>query len=440
MFRAVASTAATNLLVQVLGVVSGILLARMLGPHGRGELAIVLLWPAIIGAVCLFGTESEISRRGSVDSTPDRRLSTAAVWIALIYGSTAVAAGVLMLPWLLPGDKRYLVGLATIAMMVVPATMLNTLLYMLELGRAQYDLYSKTRLGFAVLYIGLLLGIYFFIQPTVSVVIGAYVAATVLWAGVTLIVAHWGREQASPRVTIAESATVMTTALPFAGSTIIQIAFNQLPQILLVALTDTRAVGLYAVALAVSSAHGSFGNAMAKVSFANTARAAAGGSMGWFAGQYRFLIIIYLLISLLMMALGPPLVPLIFGEGFRESAALLFWLIPATTLAALTQVLDHALRGTSVVSVGIRARVTSGAVLVVLALILAPRFGVDGIVVAVLAANCLEFAIVVLLTTGKLGVSCSELLWMRRTDFELLLENTKAAAAQGWKRRSGKRD
>jgi O-antigen/teichoic acid export membrane protein len=440
MFRAVASTAATNMLVQVLGVVSGILLARMLGPHGRGELAIVLLWPGIIGAVCLFGTESEISRRGSIDPTRDRRLSTAAVWIAFIYGSAAVAVGMLLLPWLLPGDKRYLLGLAMVAMLVVPATMLNTLLYMLELGRAQYDLYGRTRLGFALLYIALLLGIYFFTQPTVSFVIGAHIGATVLWTGAVLFMAHWRSEKSFPGgATFADSAAILTAALPFAGSTMIQIACNQLPQILLVALTDTRAVGLYAVALAVSSAHAGFGNAMAKVSFASTARVAAGGSMGWFAGQYRSVVIIYLLISLLMMALGPPLVPLVFGEGFRDSAAFLFWLIPATTLAALSQVLDHALRGRGVVSVGIRARVVSGAVLVLLAMILAPRYGVYGILIALLAANFIEFAIVVVLGTSRLGVSCGELLRLRRTDLEMLLQN---AAVQGLKRarRPGKRD
>src|SRR4051794_10435156 len=37
--------------VQALNVVTGTLIARTLGPHGRGELTTVLLWPFAIAAV-----------------------------------------------------------------------------------------------------------------------------------------------------------------------------------------------------------------------------------------------------------------------------------------------------------------------------------------------------------------------------------------------------
>lgn len=48
-------TMATNLIIAALGIVMGILSARLLGPQGRGELATIQLWPTFIAAFGMLG-------------------------------------------------------------------------------------------------------------------------------------------------------------------------------------------------------------------------------------------------------------------------------------------------------------------------------------------------------------------------------------------------
>jgi O-antigen/teichoic acid export membrane protein len=422
MRRAVASATATNLAVQALGAASGIILARMLGAHGRGELTAIVLWPSIIGAVCLLGADSEMSRRGAMASESKRRLVELALLDSVVLGAAGVLAGLWLLPRLLPHDKAYLVSLSTVALIVIPASMLNVLLFSLELGRGRYREYNVTRIAFSPVYVVLLLGILLFLHPAVELALGAYLTAAFLSAAFTLVVVGWGVRAEKREGSRLSMRALIDSALPYAGSSAIQIGSNQLPQILVVALTDARSVGLYAVALVVASAHSSFGNAMAKISFAATARAGTDESLRWFAEKFRYTIVIYVVVSVVMIALAPPLVPLVFGRDFQESASLLYALIPATSMTAMAQITDHALRGRRLVSGGIGARMLGGAVLAVLSLVLVPRWGVHAIAVAILLSAATELTVLVSASTRQLGIPLQDMLCVRRQDVRRLFD------------------
>jgi O-antigen/teichoic acid export membrane protein len=53
-------TATVNLVLAVLGMMSGVLAARLLGPHGRGELAAIQTWPGVIGTLAMLGMPEAI--------------------------------------------------------------------------------------------------------------------------------------------------------------------------------------------------------------------------------------------------------------------------------------------------------------------------------------------------------------------------------------------
>ena len=58
----------TGISIQIITVISGVLVARLLGPEGRGLLAGALLWPTIIASVCYLGTNYSIAR---ISAQPD---------------------------------------------------------------------------------------------------------------------------------------------------------------------------------------------------------------------------------------------------------------------------------------------------------------------------------------------------------------------------------
>ena len=53
---------AASVAIQGLNVLTGIVLARTLGPAGRGELAAVMLWPSILAAVGSLGVRGRPMR------------------------------------------------------------------------------------------------------------------------------------------------------------------------------------------------------------------------------------------------------------------------------------------------------------------------------------------------------------------------------------------
>ena len=58
--RAVLITTGANLLMSVLGVFTGVVAARLLGPKGRGELAAIQAWPSALAALALLGTSEAV--------------------------------------------------------------------------------------------------------------------------------------------------------------------------------------------------------------------------------------------------------------------------------------------------------------------------------------------------------------------------------------------
>ncbi|MCH7540941.1 MAG: hypothetical protein IH999_11195, partial [Proteobacteria bacterium] len=66
--------------IQLSNLASGILAARLLGPEGRGELAVIILWPSLIAALGALGiTESVIYHTANRSEPPARIFASSMV-------------------------------------------------------------------------------------------------------------------------------------------------------------------------------------------------------------------------------------------------------------------------------------------------------------------------------------------------------------------------
>jgi O-antigen/teichoic acid export membrane protein len=291
--------------------------------------------------------------------------------------------------------------------------MLNVLVFSIELGRGNYSLYNVIRVAFSPIYIAVLITIALFSSPNVLLVALGFVAAAYAGAAFSVIYARSKdlMDESDPSGPTLYS--ISRGAIPFAGSTIVLVLGSQLSQILLVSLTDLHSVGMYAAALVVASAHSSFGNAVAKVAFATMATGEKSDSSAWFSEKVRYTTAIYVFVAAALVAVGPFLIPILFGTAFNEASMLLLGLIPATTLVAIGQVIDHGLQGLGIVSGGVRARIASSVLLAVLALALTPQFGVYGIMYGVLGASALELAVLCLVASSRMGIPIGDLLLIK---------------------------
>ena len=92
----VGRTSAGSVVIVTLGAIAGVVVGRVLGPHGRGVYAIATVAPTFIGVVGTLGVEEAIVYVAG--RTQDRRRTGHLIWgsllIALALGSIASAASI----------------------------------------------------------------------------------------------------------------------------------------------------------------------------------------------------------------------------------------------------------------------------------------------------------------------------------------------------------
>lgn len=124
-------TLITNLVLAALGMLSGIILARWLGPTGRGELALIQLWPTFLAVVCLLGLPEALVYYSAQDSDKAGRWLITAIVAGLLLCIPFMILGYIYIPWLLNAQPSEIIKssqsylwllplMATVGMMVHP--------------------------------------------------------------------------------------------------------------------------------------------------------------------------------------------------------------------------------------------------------------------------------------------------------------------------------
>ncbi len=106
--RSFLSTVSVAFATVGLQLAQGIILARLLGPQGRGEYATAVFWSHFLMFIGLFGGIELICRYAN-DVTFDRiRLRRSALWLGIVTGIATMVVAMLGSIFLIPVPKRTL--------------------------------------------------------------------------------------------------------------------------------------------------------------------------------------------------------------------------------------------------------------------------------------------------------------------------------------------
>lgn len=430
MLRAVMGTTATNVAIQCLNLVSGVLLARSLEPHGRGELATAMLWPSLIANIAIMGADVVLGRKSAERDGNLSGLYQVALVIAAILGAAFMVVGAVWLPVVMPQDKRYLLWEANILLATIPFGILHVLLSSIELARGHYRSYNRIRVAYAFLYAFTLTVAFAILGPSLHLVIWCLVFISVagtlpfLFSGLrSHKLGGVGREIRS----ITRAKDVLQSALPFGLAGAVGHLVYQIPLLLLTYLTSTSAIGLFVVATSAANLHLSFGAAWSKVMFADALVEEETPVSAWLIRRFHQSVLAYVLISGIMMAFLPPLIPFVFGSAFYDTGNLTFWLIPVTSVFALALALDEALRARGVSASATTSKALSGLVMTSVALLTIPSLGVYGMVLALGTAALTELAVLVLFCTKVYRIRVLDL---ARIDYRYLVHPVRAVLSE----------
>lgn len=406
--RILGSFGTTGLVVMV-SLVTSILLARFLEPEGRGLLLALAFWPALISALLNVAlneaTTYHIARREvangeqSTSSLVDSALMLQCV-IALVATLGCVAA----LPFVVTGARVAHLGTVVLySLAFVPLTLLFQHFRAVLQGQGKFQALNVLRLLQPLCYLAGLLIMAVLQKATVE---HALLAMVVAMSAVTLgggLIAGLSFRHASR----SDSAKLLRTGLRYHRANILLYGAAEADKLIVLILLSNAETGLFAVALAYSAIGAGIVTETIHllVTREMAVQVTAMGRKQVFTRTLRLAVLLLITGSAAAAIAVPYLMPLMFGEAFEPAVPVATFLLLASGLKALRQVMDRAMRALHITRVGVVGEGVTLAILLVLGPILIANFGLVGIAYAAVFAQLCSFVIAAKMACAIVEVS-----------------------------------
>jgi O-antigen/teichoic acid export membrane protein len=358
---------------------TGVLIARALGPAGRGDAVTVLQWPATLGALASLGLPSAVCF--TVSKSRDRAAS--ALWtgvgLSLILSCVLIPIGLLLVPVLATtqttaGPLRLMMFAECFYMTggVLAGALQATALSAWNAGRSMQSL---------LLPLGIL-GLWLSGRATVMTITDVYVTSLILQT-LYLVRACLRLVGGSLRPAFSQIAPLLGYGVKdWSGSIPRMISLN-LDQLLLSVWAGVSAsqLGVYAVAATVSQIVQLFAQAVGSILFPRIARHPA-ESLRLQLRTLRTVTLVALAVTTMSCASSPFLLPAVFGNGYRSAVGVILLLAPGAVALATGTVIANILQGLGKPWAASKGQILGAGVTVPLLLVLIPRLGIVGAAIA----------------------------------------------------------
>jgi O-antigen/teichoic acid export membrane protein len=338
--KAVAQTVASSAATMACGAVGSVLAARLLGQEGRGQLAAIFVWVALIVAVGDLGISQSCSYFGAKSNSPSTVAGTA---LMLGMGTVFLVIGCVLPLWghfferTLPGTSFFLLS--------IPLTVTATYLTAILQGINRLSAFNLIRVVQAAAYpIGVIAAWSTGsanIHAVLSVVLLCQCGATVI----TLTVASRILPFAEWRISKPLVRQMYAYGIRCYSGNLFWLANGRLDQALLAFLLPMRELGLYAVAVSYSGILFGLSGALANVVFP---RVASSSSIA--AGRREIRKILRTLaatsapLAVLMAAVAHWAIPFAFGHAFDNAIQVANILLAGGVILSINYILSNGLR------------------------------------------------------------------------------------------------
>jgi O-antigen/teichoic acid export membrane protein len=381
--------AALSLLVEVC-------FARLLGPEGRGKFSLALM--AATFGVLLGGLGGEIPITVWAADAKKR----IADWLPAVLFLGILGSTVAICMWILAfwrWRSLYLKGITPILFFLVLATIPMMILfgYLSALLAGAERFRTRAFISFIEQLAGLIaiLAFVLFIRRSPEMaVLGNLVGLIVAVGAAAFVLRHslvnsWKLLSAYRHLIPALSLGTRGQLGNLASF------FNYRLDVFIVnAFLGPTQVGLYALGVVVSEALWQVPNAAAVALLPRTARTLETGANEFTCSITRQVLLLACTSGLAMAALCPLVIPLVFGEAFRESIPVIWWILPGTIALCLGKVISADLAGRKKPEYSSVFALVALVVTIVLDFRLIPAMGIRG---AALASSIAYFLNTVLL-------------------------------------------
>jgi O-antigen/teichoic acid export membrane protein len=392
---------ATGFAVQAVLVVTGALLARMLGPDGRGYLAALILWPLVISQLGNLGIPSALTYSIARDPSASRALARLGLSFAIPQALLLAAFQALWLLLVLHGDPAEVRAAGWLTLALVPAMLAHQYGLGLLQGHLRLRLFNGLRFLPWLLYALGVTALFAFGERAIMPVIGVLLAAYCTSGSSALISGlRFSRGEQSPSV---DRRFLVSFGLRGLLSSISAVDVLRPDQVVLALFLSPSALGLYVVGLAFTNLPYFVAKSVGLITFpwvaSATEKADARRTM-WSLFWLTTGIAVVLVAGLCASAHW--LVPFFFGGRFSGAVTVTYIVLPGTVFLSARRVLSEGLKGRGYPLAGTLGELLSLAWVALALALFVPLWGIYGAAVSLASSYIVSLVLLVALA-GRHG-------------------------------------
>lgn len=416
-------TSATNVAVAAVGAVTGILAARLLGPNGRGELAVVQMLPTLLASLAMLGMPEALTYWVARDRERGATLLTSATLVCVAGSLVAAPLGYVLIGAVLEGDvvdesRQYLALLAVFPLVHLAHHPLRSL------GR--FMAWNAFRLAPGLGWLVLLLIHRLGDRPRPADLAMQYLLVLTALIVPTILVARRRIGIGAP--SRAATRRLLAFGLPAAATTVPQALNLRLDQVLIAAVLPAEDLGLYVAAVAWSGAVSPVVSAMGSVLLPRVASADDAAERRRLIGQSgRIGTLLAVVLAVPLVAVTPIAVPVLFGSAFSSAVPSALVLVGANVMLTVAYILGEATRGLNAPGRVLVAEVAGLLATVIGLVVTLPSIGIMGAAVSSVLGYAVVLATLAVGLSRSTGASPLELLVPSRADVGAVAARVRGA-------------
>jgi len=412
----------TNALMLSSGVVTSLLSAWALGPSGRGDLMVVLMWPAIFSMVAQVGLPQ--AYRFWIAKQPEyaSALFSNAVIFTLVMGLITLAFAELIIPHLIGERSLEVLRLTRIYLLVIPVHLLTDLARGMLEGARRFTWVGALRL----ILFGVQLASYIalWLLGRLTVASASYTMLASLTASLIVsLVAVWRELKPKWQPTLRELQTTLRYGIRDYPGILTEFVNWRLDLMMLVGMASSSAIGFYVVALRLAdittTLAASVGDALlpevAAIKNADEATRVVARSLRLTLGAH-------LLILVPLWLAAPFILRFAYGEGFVPVTNVLRLLMFAAVVWSAGAIVISGLNGLGHPGLSAVARIAAAVVMVVALLAWLPSRGIQGAALASITGYSVMFLVALFWLLRRRQITLWECLRPRWDDMPLSLK------------------
>ena len=365
----------------------GILLARLLGPEGRGAYAAAVLYVQLLLYIGLMGGLEVICRAATADHRDLAKLRRSALWLGITTGAITMVAVIGLSLFALPAAKSQFMPLALLCSLSLIGQHVMLIMTAVDRGSGEFGKYNTRRLIAAAAFPVALLIAALLTQVTVAMTCALFVLASI----VSMVACVIGVPRPFTGPSERPTKNLLRESRPYGLSMLATDLFERLDLLLILWMAPLVDQGFYAAMVPAVYPLTVIPNTLGLFLFnagANKNKRFTRTDIHRIIGSS---VAIQTLMTVVFMLLIAPVVLLLYGDPYEPAIKYALLLAPVSAIRGILQGLDSYLKGRGRPLAPVRARVVAMTVMVVVAIALFPRYGTIAIAIAALAGQVLCF-------------------------------------------------